>query len=277
MDRLPITSVTGQPVRRHSDDEPFVRFLIFGPNGDLLASVNLDGNGEKFVPGACVACHGGTGYFALASDSDTEPAASEPIFGGFPELGVLDGADLGSYFLPYDVDNFQFHSTRHPYTKDDQQSAIFKLSYSAWQTNVDIANVNAGRPNQETPQAMAFDSLFHGWYPNSSTFNSTYVAAPYKQPQTDPFSEFLYTHVVARSCRTCHIAMDYANFDREVPPSNTLQNLVCGQFFTGPPQGPFGRESSYTMPNSRVTFDRFWLSDQSNELTDHYKFACKLP
>jgi len=36
--------------------QPFTRFLIFGPAGQLLPSVNLDGRREKFVPGTCVIC-----------------------------------------------------------------------------------------------------------------------------------------------------------------------------------------------------------------------------
>ncbi len=43
-------------------DQPFTRFLIFGPSGELLPSINLDGRREKFVPGVCVACHGGDKY-----------------------------------------------------------------------------------------------------------------------------------------------------------------------------------------------------------------------
>src|SRR5207249_2202938 len=35
-------------------EQPFVRFLIFGPSGQLLPSINLDGRREKFVPGTCV-------------------------------------------------------------------------------------------------------------------------------------------------------------------------------------------------------------------------------
>src|SRR5262249_18110382 len=110
MDRMG-KDVNGQPVTGHLG-EPFVRFLIFGPNGDLLPSVNLDGNGEKFAPGAWAACHGGTTYFALARGPPyNTPAASQPLFGGFPEDGS-GGNDLLSYFLPFDVDNFAFHSSR---------------------------------------------------------------------------------------------------------------------------------------------------------------------
>ena len=46
--------------------QSFTRFLIFGPGGQLLPSVNLDGRREKFVPGTCVICHGGDHSLLLA-------------------------------------------------------------------------------------------------------------------------------------------------------------------------------------------------------------------
>src|SRR5262249_42218912 len=122
--------------------DPFARFLIFGPNGDLLPSVNLDGYGEKFVPGACVACHGGNNYFALANATPQAPAASTPIFGGFPETGQ-GTPNLQSYFLPYDVGNFLF-SSKPPNTINDlqMQLAIFELNSNAVAVNQDIALKN---------------------------------------------------------------------------------------------------------------------------------------
>jgi hypothetical protein len=260
----------------------FTRFLIFGPSGDLLPSVNLDGNGEKFVPGACVACHGGTQYFAAANGRDVDPFV--PVIGGFPEDGSV-GPDLQAYFLPYDVDNFEFHSSREHYTKDDQQEAIYVLNLNAKQVNVDIA-ANA---NQIPAQATAFDNLFNGWYPpradNKHIFDGSYFpAAVYNDDQKKSF----YKNVVARSCRTCHIAMDQptANFELSIPLAALVQNLVCGRNLAGPPQGVAGREASYPMPNSRVTLDRFWLSDraiaemdmdQPRALRTFYNFSCDPP
>jgi len=86
--------------------ESVTRFLMFGPSGELLLSVNLDGRQEKFVPGACVACHGGDHYA-----------------GKFPEDGTGLGA-VGGHFLPYDVGNFLF-SSKHP--KQDRRLAATDL------------------------------------------------------------------------------------------------------------------------------------------------------
>lgn len=79
--------------------EKFTKFYVFGPSGDLLQSVNLDGRGEKYIPGSCVVCHGGS---------------------SFPPY-------KGSSFLPFDLDNFVFSS--HPgLTKPEQQSSLRQLN-----------------------------------------------------------------------------------------------------------------------------------------------------
>jgi len=261
MDSVPITDFAGQPVRGPTGNT-FARFLIFGPNGDLLPSINLDGYGEKFVPGACVACHGGRKYFALANNTpDQPPGVFQPIFGGFPEDGS-GSPDLEAYFLPYDVGNFAFHSRRHRFTSDEQHIPIFQLNSIAFNANYSIAFTNNPvGPLQAPPQAIAFSNLFFGWYfnPNppfnfTGTFNFDYVPPIYADRD-------FYKEVVARSCRTCHVAMDQpqANFELEVPPAAFVAQLVCGQ---ARGQSLFGTEVSHTMPNSRVTFDRFWLSDR---------------
>src|SRR5205814_6996610 len=99
-----------------NNNVPFTRFLIFGPSGDLLPSVNLDERGEKFVPGTCTVCHGGNKYA-----------------GKFPEDGT-GTADLGAHFLPFDIGNFEFHSPM-PVTKAALQEAIYQLNQNVLKTN----------------------------------------------------------------------------------------------------------------------------------------------
>jgi hypothetical protein len=261
-----IVDVNGDKTRDHIG-EPFTRFLIFGPNGDLLPSVNLDGNGEKFVPGTCVACHGGNNYFALANGKFPDGTFSAPllpsvpIFGGFPETGE-GGPDLQSYFLPYDVGNFLF-SSKHPNTLDDLQLPIFELNSNAFVVDRDIAFQNLrSAPNSISD---AFDDLFDRWYHGGIVFDLNALppssprggGAPPYGVDTDKF----YQNVVARSCRSCHVAMDDANFETKDPVRTPFfLNLVCGQAAHKFPSGD-PTASYYQMPNSQVTFDRFWLSD----------------
>jgi hypothetical protein len=278
MDRRPVISVAnGQRIRTHLGDV-FTRFLIFGPDGELLPSVNLDGQGEKFVPGACVACHGGTKYFGLAGT----PSAGTPNLGGFPEVVPVEPGfpdfnasqvrDLGAYFLPFDVENLQFHSTRAGLTEPDEDFRIRILNGFVRDADDAVAAVN----RIATPGATTrFDTLFHGFYPNSGGpfAKGSHVAPAYTADQD---SRDFYLNVVARSCRTCHIAMDDADFENSDPIfRGTFPPFVCdaslaavdannnptrfeNTIFTG------DANLAYVMPNSRVTFDRFWLSDRPN-------------
>ncbi len=116
-------------------ERPFIRFLIFGPSGQLLPSVNLDGRSEKFVPGTCTVCHGGDHHA-----------------GPYPADGS-GRADLGAHFLPYDTANFAFHSGaggRRDLTEAAQEEEIYQLNQNVLSTS-------------PTP---AEASLISGWYAN---------------------------------------------------------------------------------------------------------------
>jgi hypothetical protein len=272
MDRRPVTSVTGHEVRTHVGDV-FTRFMIFGPDGELLPSVNLDGQGEKFVPGACVACHGGARYFAMTGST----AAGIPNLGGFPESIPVDSnfpdfnaslvRDLSAYFLPFDVENLQFHSTRAELTEADEDLPIRILNQIVTTTNNAVAVINGlAMPGATT----RFDRLLRGFYPApfpAPFAKGAHVPAAYTNSQD---AKDFYLNVVARSCRTCHIAMDGADFETIDPVLfGHFPQFVCDASAVGPQRYEstiFTGDTNlaYLMPNSRVTFDRFWLSDRAN-------------
>jgi len=216
-----------------NNSQPFVRFLIFGPSGELLPSVNLDGRREKFVPGTCVVCHGGDHYA-----------------GKFPEDGS-GFANIGGHFLPYDVGNFEF-SSKPGLTKADQQLALYNLNQ----------NVRNAGPT------LAEQDLITGWYqtspPNAPVLDENFTP-PSWQAIGDPNAIDFYRKVVARSCRTCHVALvEGFNFDhyQNIAPNTTTDRFfdpaldlginVCGG------SGQFVRD--HMMPNSLITFNRLWLS-----------------
>jgi YVTN family beta-propeller protein len=216
----------GVNVDSHGAAQPFTRFLIFSPSGQLLPSINLDGRREKFVPGTCVVCHGGDHYA-----------------GKFPEDGT-GTADVGGHFVPYDNGNFEF-SSKPGLTEADQEQAIYHL-------NQNLLNA--------TP-TVAERELIAGWYAAGQVLDKKYLPTSWKNQSAAAVA--FYQNVHARSCRTCHVALvEGYNFDH-------YQNLTPG--------GPSYRESSpgsalvesvatnfhrrgHSMPNSLVTFNRFWQS-----------------
>jgi hypothetical protein len=215
-----------------NNNQPFVRFLIFGPNGQLLPSINLDGRREKFVPGTCVVCHGADHYA-----------------GKFPEDGT-GSANVGGHFLPYDVGNFEF-SSKLGLRQRDQEQAIYHLNQNL---------LNAG----PTP---AEQSLIAGWYANQPTFrkvlNQSYIDPSWPAQGTAAY--VFYQNVYARSCRTCHVALvEGYNFDhyQNITPGGSFYRAdrpevdvtiaTCG--------GDTQIYRDHSMANSLVTFNRFWLT-----------------
>jgi hypothetical protein len=205
---------------------PFTRFYIFGPSGQLLPSVNLDTRREKFVPGTCVVCHGGDHYA-----------------GNFPKGGK--SPDVGGHFLPYDAGNFEF-SSKSGFTEANQEAAIYSLNQNV---------LNAGPTGAET-------DLISGWYATSHTLNKNYVPPSWSGQSASAIS--FYQNVIARSCRTCHVAMvEGYNFDH-------YANITPGgQFYRGQDAtldvgvnvcGGQQVIRAHSMPNSLVTFNRFWNS-----------------
>jgi hypothetical protein len=218
-----------------NNDQPFVRFLIFGPDGSLLPSINLDGRREKFVPGTCVVCHGGDHYA-----------------GKFPEDGS-GFANVGGHFLPYDVGNFEF-SSKPGLTKEDQQQVIYLLNQNI---------LNAGPTQAER-------NLLGGWYANGPVLNESYLPSSWvydpTNPGSNPNGDTFYQNVVARSCRTCHTALsEEYNFDDNLTSVDNQQEL-CG-VIPNSFDGFVDLVRYHSMPNSLVTFNRFWLSGTSVDQT----------
>ncbi|MBI3563543.1 MAG: hypothetical protein HY080_17700 [Gammaproteobacteria bacterium] len=223
-----------------NSDKPFTRFLIFGPSGELLPSVNLDGRREKFVPGTCVVCHGGDKYA-----------------GKFPEDGT-GFADIGGYFLPYDIGNFAF-SDAAGLTRADQEEAIYQLNQ----------NVLRSGPT------VGAQELIAGWYPNNThTMDTLYLPPSWQEANLPAIykgknMDKLYHTTVARSCRTCHVNLQGSNnFDR-ITVDQAGSPSFSDRVFTYPVCGQISAKSkwiSYSMANSIVTFNRFWQS--TNTLDD---------
>lgn len=223
---------------------PFTRFLIFGPNGRLLPSINLDGEGEKFVPGSCVACHGGDHYA-----------------GSFPTTGT-PSPDIGAHFLPYDTGNFSF-ATGAGLTEAAQESAIHLLNLNV----LDAGPTTAAR------------ELIAGWYQNGTgILNKDYVPPSYTGKSTNAI--FFYKEFYAKSCRTCHVAMSepgnfdhYDNLIQKTEPYHNYPGYDRIQFFV--PRNP-GDETfnSALMPNSLRTFGL--LMNDTNRLEAYWRLFDEL-
>ena len=225
---------------------PFTKFLIFGPDGALWSTVDLDGRGPKGVPNVCTACHGGKFDYEDA-DGHFEPQV----------VTQRPPGDLAAHFLPFDIANFAFSSDL---TTDQQEQAIFKM-------NQDVYNIERDRWTIGTNGFVIIDGfgslsiqkLIAGWYGDDVTPNNI---APrldrhYIPPRwnADGIHSDAYFNAYSHSCRTCHVAMDRAAAEDDPNVfSGIAKQLACDQ------PTSFPSINEHVMPNAKVTFDRFWLS-----------------
>jgi hypothetical protein len=135
-------------------------------------------------------------------------------------------------------------------TKPDQEEAIYRLNQNV---------LNAGPTPAET-------ELIAGWYVGGShTLDENYVPSSWLAGTAAQIN--YYRTIEARYCRSCHVAMtegyNFEHLQNYRLPSGTYRSsntngflatasAQCGPSFYGLPTLEF------SMPNSLVTFNRFW-------------------
>jgi hypothetical protein len=221
--------------------KPFTNFMIFGASGELLPRINLDGRGEKFVPGTCTICHGGDFYA-----------------GKFPEDGT-GSPDLGSHMLPFILPNFAF-SSKAGLTRRDQEDQLFQL-------NQIIRN--------HTGATIAAQEAIDGWYAGGSrTFNDNYLPASWVGKSAA--DRTWYQQVYKADCLGCHInGPERLNFDRRgnlVKRDATGAEVVSASIDVTSCGDLDIRSTSFlrnmAMPNALRTFDLYWGSQTLAGATD---------
>jgi hypothetical protein len=151
---------------------------------------------------------------------------------------------------------------------------ISTISRSLDTVTVDTVNPHpfVNGPGQSVTISSVLDPGFNGTFivtnVNSAT-EFTYSQAGSTTSSSGGLAAFdptpFYREVIARSCRTCHVAMNepfnFDHFANVAPFSQTqvfpdpgfdMESNVCG--------GSTQFERDHMMPNSLITFNRFWLS-----------------
>ncbi len=214
------------PTTGANGGQPFTKFFTFGPDGSLLLSINLDTRGEKYMPGSCVACHGGLTYN-----------------GRFPEQASGASPYLGSRFLPFDTGNYVF-SSNSSLTESAQTEALYQLNQL----------VRATEPSDSTPTSQ----LIQGWYASSHVLDKAYLPPAWVAADANPATAgaaTFYSNVVGISCRTCHVSLD-VKYDWN---SIILSPVRAGTQFCG---GTADVALNASMPNALISNDR--LSEHLN-------------
>lgn len=213
--------------------DPYTKFFVFkinaaGTDLDRAPSVDLDQNGEKFVPGLCVVCHSGQPYAGQAGEEK-----------------------MSARFIPFTLDtDTSFVYEPSPWDKATQQPAFKLLNHGIF----DPANPpGTAYPRKSSP---TIEALITGWYSgtNPNVQDEAYVlpnwrASPPGGPQ-DLKQVRLYRNVYQTSCRACHASQTAIPFDNYSNLANYyVEAVICHYRY---------------MPQAAETYKKFWLSSTPN-------------
>ena len=229
------------------------KFYTYAPDrqGDFrrVLSIDLDGRGEKFLPGACTVCHGGTPRGLDASDPSR--------YG--------NRADVGAAFLPWDLDSLlysdtdpSFSSARDPDFPESERELAAKFTREAQESELKKLNHLAYLTYDDGRRYPLMRELLEGWYGGaglpSASFDGGHVPQGWSTATAgNPAdSDTIYLEVFARNCRSCHVA--------QVPGPPGSGQLAIGSYaeFVGAARLSM-QLGSGRMPLARLTMDRFWL------------------
>ncbi len=218
------------------------RFYVYNAGGSLIPGADLDGAGQKFVPGACIICHGGSKFnpemrlHPLEGLLPPTPEGSLPP--PTPRAYVAPTGDLGSRFLPFDLESYTYHPAFGV-----QQQAFARMNAAVLKTMPD-----------STPAApKAIPATIAAWYGNSNPlanplgFNGN--ARPAGWPSAANYGAFKV------GCRVCHISRDLGTGPQftDATGFGGFDYAVCSALY---------------MPHSQRTWSTLWGTTAARALGD---------
>ena len=215
-----------------TDGERVVKFLVYNGNLDsstLINAADLDSGlniRQRPVPQLCMVCHGG---------EYPNPPTGLPIPGHLPAPGFNTAADvkLGAHFLPFDLHYYTFAGGN----PDKQgQQPVFKTMNETIVRNA---------PAEATP---VIGEVITKMYAGGPQQDETFKVSGWQNAPNQPLKEQVYQNVVARACRTCHIAnpdpaLHFNQAQQFIDKLGSIEQRVCVQ---------------HVMPHAKVTHKIFW-------------------
>jgi hypothetical protein len=201
-------------------------FYVFGPDGQRSNAAVQDERGFKPVPQVCMQCHGG--------DSDQLREL---------EQGKNIGGDLGSYFIPFDLDSYTYSKS------------------PAFPRNTQLSNLKVMNRaiHDKTNPSQTAKTLIENWYGGANlpnAFNGSFKTADWQNTANNNFISPAYFSSFAISCRNCHLSQvrELGTFTDLSARANTVNLLVY----------EFQKEDRKPMPAAFRTFSIFWGSENAN-------------
>ncbi len=221
-------------------------------NGQRQTLVDLDGRGDKAMPGPCISCHGGRGDALAAVGADGKRKFNLVQNGVSQTRG-----DVQANLHPFEPDVFGFSSTPG-FTRADQEVAIKTInrmilcSYPlpAPSTAPEDACRRPASPNEWQGTAA---SLIKAAYGGDGLPNATFVDEFVPQGWVTAGQSTLYKTVVAPACRTCHIMrgnagnsdLDFTSYAKFAGYSDRIKHHVVDRG---------------NMPLAKIVYDAFYTT-----------------
>jgi len=233
-----------------SGGPPITKFYVFNSNGVRVTSAALDGGGQKFVPGLCIVCHGGT-----------NPTTHTNNYFGLE--------NVHAHFLPFDLRSFDY-SCDPEFSRSIQEPAFRSF-------NQKVLEIESSFVTNDPPYLRrAITNLIEGWYGGANLPRQTqyefFVPSGWVNTNTNlsvTARSYLYLNVVALSCRSCHVArpdfpfaLDFDEFADFESLKSIISPDVFGRDISSLASSPItaNDNASIHMPQARRTFERFWNS-----------------
>jgi hypothetical protein len=236
----------------------FLKFFQFDvATGVRNMTVNLDGRGEKAMPGVCLSCHGGR------ADPLTPPGAGgQPLFALVANSVTQHRGDAQARMQPLAVDTFAFWTTPG-FTRADQEAALKAINMMVLCT-YPRAGAAAGAEDNCRPATSAgyewqgtaaalIKAAYGGNGLPSAMYLDTHIPAGWAGQTA------LYQGVVAPVCRTCHLLrgagpQDDIDFDSFLKFQGYADRIKVHVFDRG------------NMPLAKIVFDEFFRTGKADTL-----------
>ncbi len=229
----------------------FAKYFNFDPTtGQRQNMLDLDGRGQKAMPGVCISCHGGR----------ADPLTPQSTYALVENSLSRKRGDVQARLQGFDVDSFEWSMTPG-FTRADQESVLKIFNQWVLCSYPGGGSVSGSWGTCSAPPAGANEwqgtaaTLIQDWYggpamPNAQ-FSDTYLPAGWNTGATNVQ---LYRQVVAPFCRTCHLLRGTANqsdidFDSEVKFRSYASRIKTHVFDRG------------NMPLAFLVYQDFWKSN----------------
>ncbi len=237
----------------------FTKYFNFDPaSGQRQNSLNLDGRGQKSMPGICVNCHGGR----------ADPLTPQSTFALVENSLSRKRGDVQARLQAFNVDSFEW-ATTPGFTRADQEAVLKTFnqwvlcSYpgggsvtGTWGT---CNRPAAGFNEWQGAAAALIENGYGGAALPNAQFSDTHLPAGWNTGGTNVQ---LYRDVVVPYCRTCHLLRGTANqsgidFDSEAKFRSYADRINAHVFDRG------------NMPLAWLVYQDFWRSNAPSILASY--------